>query len=77
MQFFNRIPNNVKGFFFIISGFIVLFNTIGLSTQIMRTMIVIGSIGAIVFGIYIANIHTYIYKLLTQKDNNQTPPPQP
>ena len=74
MQLFSRIPDSVKGIFFIIGGLIILFNTLGLTTEIMRTIVLVGSVGIIILGIYMANIHTYIYKLLTQKDSNQQPP---
>lgn len=74
MKFFTQMPNSVKGALLIICGGIILFNTLGISTQIMRTIVLIGSICLILWGIYLANIHTYIYKLLTEKDER---PPQP
>lgn len=77
MKFIDRIPDNVKGIFLIVCGCIVLLNTLGLTTQILRTTVLIGSILLIILGIYMAKIHTFIYKLLTKKDSNDNPPPQP
>lgn len=74
MKFLDRIPDNVKGIFLIICGFIVLLNTLGLTTHLLKTTVIIGSILLIILGIYMANIHTFIYKLLTKKDSNEQPP---
>ncbi len=74
MNFLNRIPDRIKGIALIIGGGLLLFNVLGVTTEIIRMIVLVGAIAIIVLGIYLANFHTMIYRLFTKKDSNGGPP---
>lgn len=80
MQFFHNLPDIVKGILLIVGGFILLFDTLGIATEILHTIVLLGAIAMILFGIYLSNAHMMIYKLLTKenkKNNDESDqPPQ-
>lgn len=74
MQFLSRIPDKLIGILLIIGGSILLFDRLGLATEIMHVIVLIGALCLIALGIYLSNIHMFIYRLLTKENSSQQPP---
>ena len=73
MKFMAQLPTFMKGIICIVAGFILLFDTLGIATEILHTIVLLGAIGLILWGIYLSDIHMMIYRLLS-KENPKDPP---
>ncbi len=73
MNLLPHLSDTIKGLLLLLAGFILLFDTLGIAPQILHTIVLFGSIGMIVYGIYLANLHMRLYKLLTKKDKPDEP----
>ncbi len=67
MKFFLNLSDMMKGILFIIGGVILLFNTLGIASETLNTIVLVGAIGMILLGIYISNAHQKVYALLIQE----------
>lgn len=76
MNFLTNLSQMTKGILAIISGGILLFNTLGLGGETLNTVVMIAACGLIAFGIYIANLHKKIYALLAKEKKLFTQPTQ-
>ncbi len=56
-----------------ITGAILLLNILGITTELMHSIILFGSIGMIVIGFFMAGFHTRIMSLIRKKESPQTP----
>lgn len=68
------LSNTVKGILFMVAGAILLLNILGITTELMHSVILFGSIGMIVLGFFMAGFHTRIISLIRKKESSQTPP---
>jgi hypothetical protein len=69
MKIFYYLSDTIKGIILIAAGTVLLLDTLGLATKILHTIVLIGAVAIIIYGIYLANIHTYVYNLFSKKDN--------
>ncbi len=72
MRFLNRLSDRTKGIILIVGGVLLVFNVLGITTEIIRMLVLLGSIGLVVLGIYLANFHTYIFQTLKQWRNKDS-----
>lgn len=68
---FPHLSNMIKGILLIVAGSIVLLDTMRWAPQVLHTIVLIGSIITIVWGIILANIHTGVYRLLAGKEKKE------
>lgn len=71
---FPTLPNTIKGLLLIAAGVIVLLDTLGFATQIMHTIVLIGSICTIILGIVLMGLHTKIFGLLKRGSDKKESP---
>lgn len=69
MRFLNRLSDRTKGIILIVGGVLLVFNVLGITTEIIRMLVLLGSIGLVVLGVYLANFHTLISRLFKQWKN--------
>ncbi len=67
------LSDTVKGILLIVSGTILLVNTLGFSAELLNNIILFGSIAMIVIGIFMANIHKRVIALIVKKEKPQKP----
>lgn len=67
------LSNTVKGILFIITGTILLLNILGITTELMHSIILFGSIGMIILGFFMADFHKRIMSLVRKKEAPHTP----
>lgn len=70
------VPNAAKGILFMITGTILLLNILGVTTELVRSIILFGSIGMIILGFFMADFHKRIYALIRKKKPTQNAPEQ-
>ena len=68
MDIFARVPNIVKGIILVIIGLTILFDALGIATELLHTIVLIGSIIIIIFGLYMMNFHHLLYALFGKKE---------
>lgn len=66
-----KINHTLKGILLIAAGIILLFDTLGFATEIVHTLVLLSAIALIVYGIYIAQLHSTVYKLLTKENKKK------
>ena len=67
MKFLRNLSDTMKGILILVGGIILLFNTLGIASETLDTVVLIGAIGMILLGIYISNAHQKIYMLLVKE----------
>lgn len=72
MKFFS-LSDQVKGILLIIGGSILLFDTIGFTTELLHKVVFFGSIGMIILGVLMANLHKKVYRFFTKNDRPKFP----
>ena len=70
---FLPLSDTIKGILLIVSGTILLVNTLGFSAELLNNIILFGSIAMIVIGIFMANIHKRVIALIVKKEKPQEP----
>lgn len=73
MKLIPTLSDTVKGILLIVAGTILLLNTLGLTTELIHSIILFGSIAMIVIGILMADIHKRVLSLIKKNDKPQEP----
>jgi hypothetical protein len=62
--FFNGNANTIKGLLFMIGGFVLLLNTMGITMQVIHYSIFLGAVAMIVYGFVEAGYYKKIVSLI-------------
>jgi membrane-bound ClpP family serine protease len=73
MKLIPTLSDTFKGILLIISGTILLINTLGFTTQLLHSIILFGSIAMIVIGFFMANFHRKVLVLITKNEKPKGP----
>lgn len=74
MKLIPTLSDTSKGILLIISGTVLLFNTLGFTTQLLYNVILFGSIAMIAIGFVMANFHKKIVVFITKNEKPKGPP---
>lgn len=66
-----NLSNTTKGILLILTGSILLLNTLGIMEKSLDTVIIIASLAMIGAGIFTSGAHQKLYALITKKNNNK------
>lgn len=70
---FPTLSNTIKGLIIIAAGTMVLLDSFGIAPQIMHSIVLVGAIVAIIWGIILANIHSGVYRLIAKGAQKKEP----
>lgn len=70
------LSDSIKGLLLIVGGCIILFDTLGFTTQLLHSIVLFGAIFMIIIGAFMVDIHKKVYRLLTKKKEEPPQPPQ-
>ncbi|EKD48628.1 MAG: hypothetical protein ACD_64C00215G0002 [uncultured bacterium] len=73
MRIIPSLSDTFKGIILIVAGMILLLNTLGITTKLLHSIILFGSIAMIVMGIFMADVHKKILSLMKKNDTPQEP----
>lgn len=74
MKLIPTLSDTFKGILLIISGIILLFNTLGFTTELLHSVVLFGSIAMIAIGFFMANFHKKVLILITKNEKPKGPP---
>ena len=74
MRIIPHFSDTFKGITLIIAGIILLFNTLGFTTELLHSIVLFGAIAMIVIGLFMANVHRRVMRLITKNEKPKGPP---
>lgn len=64
---FKDMSRETKGILLMITGLIVLFNTLGIFTKLLQLLIIGGSLYLVLYGLYLSGLYHTLMRMITQK----------
>jgi hypothetical protein len=64
---FQDMSRDAKGALLMVAGLVILFNTLGIFAQLLKVLVVLGSLYIFLYGFYLSGYYKYIQHMLNKK----------
>lgn len=64
---FKDMSRETKGILLMLTGLVILLNTLGIFVKLLQLLIVCGSLYLVLYGFYLSGLYAYMIRMITNK----------